>query len=272
MPAPIAPVNPRTLPLLEVMVPVVSFGGAFLALFASSLGSTIDVRYFGTGCVIASIILAYLAWIRPHKDIVAMTMPIYSVLFFLVPSDLSVDVFLILLYAASLTVLLIRLKRRFGSGNIQDTGELGGPLAAYCDRVFPRLAGTDAGIAHNAAVVFLRFSRGEYAHAATEASLALSNSEPDGTDPALLAAFAIAREQALLLESSTEHPERFLEFAPSMFSSLAKISHESEAADERFETMLDNALLLLFCAGWIASENDRDSLRTGKGFAEKLIS
>ena len=100
--------------LLEIAIPVLSLGGAVIALLLAQGGSPVDVRYFGIGCVAGSFILAYLAWIRPHKDIVALSTPIYSFLFFVIPSDTAVTIFLEFLYAASLTILLIRLKLRFG--------------------------------------------------------------------------------------------------------------------------------------------------------------
>ena len=43
-------------------------------------------RIASAGCIIASFILAYLAWIRPKKDIVALTTPMYSIIFFVLPS------------------------------------------------------------------------------------------------------------------------------------------------------------------------------------------
>ena len=63
-----------------------------------------------SGCVLASCFLAYLAWVRPKKDIVALSTPIYSFLFFIVPTDYSTGIVLQLLYAVSLTILLVRLK------------------------------------------------------------------------------------------------------------------------------------------------------------------
>ena len=136
----------QTILLLELAVPVCSFGGALLALFFSGMGSTVDIRYFAAGSVAASFALAYLAWIRPHKDIVALTTPIYAILFFVVPSDFSVNIILELLYAVSLTILLVRMKLRFGAA--PESGMAGGksleePLKTYCETVREQATGLE---------------------------------------------------------------------------------------------------------------------------------
>lgn len=264
--------TPRFVPLLELCVPAFSFGGVLLALFASALGSTVDVRWFGTGCVIASFILAYLAYIRPHKDIVSLTMPIYSVIFFLVPSDLGVDVVLIILYAVSLTILLVRLKRRFGDASVRGLVTLDEDLQTYVDRISPHLAGTDPAVAHSAAIAFLRFSCADYAQAAAGAGDALTGLEGSAPIlPALKTAFAIVEEQALLFESSAQAPLEFCDFSPDDAPLVVRPLSENENPVRRFETALDNALLLLFAAGWIASEQDRTSLQSGMECAGRLL-
>ena len=66
----------------------------------------IDLRVTAAGCVCASFTLAYLAWILPKKDIVALTTPIYAIIFFAVPLDDPVaTIILELLYAISLSIL-----------------------------------------------------------------------------------------------------------------------------------------------------------------------
>ncbi len=52
---------------LELAVPLFSFGGALLAILFWTSDSAIDFRITILGCVIASWVLAYLAWIRPKK-------------------------------------------------------------------------------------------------------------------------------------------------------------------------------------------------------------
>ena len=102
---------------LELLVPVLSFGGTFAGIFIWSLGFHFGIQYAAIGCVLGSCILVYLAWIRQKKDIVSLTTPIYAFIFFVVPTDYLPGIVLQLLFAASLTILLVRLKYRFGSSD-----------------------------------------------------------------------------------------------------------------------------------------------------------
>ena len=121
---------------MEIAIPLFSFGGAFVAILFQAQGISLDFHIPAFGCVLASCFLAYLAWVRPKKDIVALSTPIYSFLFFIVPTDFSTGILLQLLYAISLTILLIRLKYRFGTpGTAVSLGrELGGSLKTYIGR------------------------------------------------------------------------------------------------------------------------------------------
>lgn len=260
--------------LLNLAVPVFSFGGALLAIFFSREGSSIDIRYFAIGCVLGSVILAYLAWIRPQKDIVALSTPIYSFLFFVAPSDTAVTIFLELLYAVSLTILLIRLNLWFGdapaSGRVGDR-VLEEPLKAYCETVRDQVSDLSPEVAHYAAVGFARFAEGEYRAAVQVADAAAAELEGTHQFPVLKTAFGIMREQALLLEESQDQPDLFREFSRSDAGLLAKSIPPEEKTNDLFEVSLENALLLLFAAAWNASAKDQPHLLTGQSFALKLI-
>jgi hypothetical protein len=259
--------------LVEIAIPILSFGGAGLAFVASVMGSQLDVRYFAIGCVIASILLAYLAWIRPHKDIVALSTPIYSFLFFILPSDAAVNIFLELLYAVSLTILLIRLKFRFGweISSKQDGKTLEEPLSAYCESIHEPALGLSTGTAHSAAIIFTRFSEADYREAAKVAGDMMVNPGLVDSWPPLATAFAIVREQALLLEQSADQPEQFVNFSNEDTVFLAKPVSGNEKNHALFERALENALILLFATAWNASDKDRPLLLTGQGFALNLI-
>ena len=262
------------IPLLELAVPVFSFGGALLALFFSGMGSSVDVRYFAAGCVIGSFILAYLAWIRPQKDIVALTTPIYSFLFFVLPSDFAVNIILELLYAASLTILLVRLKFRFGAAPESGRGAgkaLEEPLKTYCETVREQMADVSPEAAHYAAVGFARFAEGDYREAARVAEAAMAELEYTNPWPLLVTAFSIIREQGLLLEDSLDQPDQFIDFSAPDAGLLAKSLLPEGKYTTRFEVSLDNALLLLYAVAWNASAKDQPLLLTGQGFALKLF-
>jgi len=261
-----SPVPANPLLWLEFAVPALSFGGALLAIVLLQAGVTLDSRFPSLGCVFASITLAYLAWLRPRKDIVALSTPIYSIIFFILPSESLPGIVLQLLYAMSLTLLQVRLKHRFGqtSAAAARTAELTGPLEEYAGRVRGLPAGMTPEAAHRAAIVFLRFSQGEYRSAAETAAAGAS----DGT--AIGRACAIVAEQAAILDkpSPRQVAPRIFFFENRPF--LAK-SQSGENEDRIADAALDNALLLLFAAAWIGSEADRPRLLTGRAFAEKLL-
>ena len=122
---------------LETAVPLLSFGGALLGITFWVTTASVDYRISILGCVFASWVLAYLAWKRPRKDIVALSTPIYSIIFFAVPTDNFSAVVLELLYATSLTILLVRLKYRFGAQVVKtpDKKELVDPARTYVEKI-----------------------------------------------------------------------------------------------------------------------------------------
>lgn len=260
--------------LLELAVPILAFGGVLLSMLFSGTEYPIDIRFFASGCVLGSFILAFLAWIRPRKDIVALTTPVYSLLFFIVPSDFAVNLFLELLYAVSLTILLIRLKFRFGTAAesvIYREKSLEGPLKAYCDTICMQVPDLNPEVSHYAAVVFYRFAGGDFREAAEAAMLAKANLVSVSPAQLLATAFDIVREQALLLEESTGQPDQFIEFSASDAALLAKPLPQENQLNERFEQSLDNALLVLYAVAWNNSVPDRSHLLGVQGFALRLL-
>ena len=259
--------------LLELAVPIFSFGGALLAILFQTLGISLDFHYPATGFVIASCILAYLAWIRPKKDIVALTTPIYSLIFFFVPTDYETGLLLQLLYAVSLTVLLVRLKYRFGKpGTAASLGrELGGPLMIYIEKTHDSLAITTPDTAHRATLAFVQFAQGDYGKVARISGTVSIPGEDAGHEQCLSRAFTIVKEHAELLDQSLPHPFTYQVFNPEDADLLAKQMPHALDNDQEFYLALDNALLLLYSAAWIASERDRPHLLLRQVFAQKLM-
>jgi len=153
---------------LEIAVPLLSFGVTLIGVLLWQMGMEINFQFFSFGCVLGSCILAYLAWIRPKKDIVALSTPIYAFIFFVVPTDFISGLSLQLLYALSLTLLLIRLKYRFGTCHtaVSRGQELAVPLKTYIGKTCDAFTGISSEPAHRAAVVISQFSTGEYGQAA----------------------------------------------------------------------------------------------------------
>ena len=258
---------------LELAVPLLSFGGALLAIVFWISNAQVDIRIPIVGCVLASWVLAYLAWIRPKKDIVALTTPLYSFILITVPTDIFSAVFLQVLYAVSLTLLLVRLKYRFGAaGTAASRGkELGGSLKVYIEQTRDAFRDTRPEAAHSAALVFVRFAEGNYGDAAESSRAALC--ERDNPEPVtpLMRAFGIIREHSTLLHKSLPRPFEYLTFPDSDRPLLAKQQDPARDDDTEFYSTLDNALLLVYSVAWTASERDRPHLLACQAFAQKLF-
>jgi hypothetical protein len=203
-----------------------------------------------------------------------MTTPIYSIIFFIAPSEIEVNLILELLYAMSLTILLVRLKYRFGpapQSGIAKGNDLEEPLKGYCTSVSEYLSGVNPIVGHLAAVGFIRFAQGDYREVIPAADAALVDLPRDDSLSSLVTAFKIIREQAWLLDESADQPEQFIEFSASDTGLLVKSQPRSDRLNDRFDVSLDNALLLLFAAAWAASEKDHAGLLVGQSFALKLF-
>jgi len=259
---------------LELAVPLFSFGGILIAFLLLGQGYIQSFRIAAAGCIIASFILAYLAWIRPKKDIVALTTPMYSIIFFVLPTDMIPDLILPILYAISLNILLVRLKYRFGKpGTAVSMGkELGGSLKTYIDQTREPLKNVSPDTAHNATLAFVRFAQGDYAKVARISETVTGNGDTAGCDQCLARAFSIVKEHAALLDKSLPHPFTYLVFNPEHADLLAKHLPPGQDDDHEFYLSLDNALLLLYSAGWNGSEQDRPHLLSRQPFAQKLMS
>jgi hypothetical protein len=259
---------------LELAVPAFSFGGILIAFYLLNQGYLLSFRIASAGCIIASIVLAYLAWIRPKKDIVALTTPIYAVILFVLPSDLVPDLILPILYAISLTILLVRLKYRFGKpGTAVTMGkELGGSLKAYIDLTREPLKNLSSETAHFATLAFVQFAQGDYAKVVRISETVRGTDDNPVRDQCVARAFSIVKEHAALLDKALPRPESFQSFSPEHADLLAKHLPPGMDEDHAFYLALDNALLLLYSAAWNGSEKDRPHLLARQPFAQKLMS
>lgn len=255
---------------LEFAIPILSFGTPLLGVLVWNVGFEINFQFFAIGCLIASCLLAYLAWIRPKKDIVALSTPIYGIIFFTVPTDFTAGLVLQLLYAVSITLLLIRLKYRFGTLHtaVSEGKELASSLKTYAGQTYDALSSVSPETAHQAAIVISQFAQGEYRYVARVAGAV--SEQPDGI-PAVERAFAIVYEHATLLDTSLPRPEPYAAFLPEDEGLLANPQHPEYSEDRKFDAMLDNALLLLFSAAWHGAEADRSHLLSCQAFLLKLF-
>lgn len=258
---------------LELAIPIFSFGVTLIGVLVWMMGFEINFQFFAFGCVISSCLLAYLAWIRPKKDIVALSTPIYAFIFFVVPTDYVSGLTLQILYSVSLTLLLIRLKYRFGSPHTEVSlgKELASPLKIYVEQTRDSVTGISTVTAHRAAVVINQFSTGEYGEAARISGIITGQSTDKKGVPYLTHAFEIVEEHATILEQSLPRPENYRTFLPEDEGLLANPTVPSYSDDRKFDAMLDNALLLLFSIAWNNSEVDRPHLLACQKFVLKLL-
>jgi hypothetical protein len=269
----LSPADIRLYRWLELAVPLFSFGGIVIAFFFLSRGNIQAIHIASAGCIIASFLLAYLAWIRPKKDIVALTTPLYAVILFVLPTELVPDLILPLLYAISLTILVVRLKYRFGSpGTAVSLGkELGGSLKTYIDKTRDTLKTTSPDTAHRATLAFVQFAQGDYAKVAKISATVADQDISKEYSRSVSRAFAIVKEHAALLDSALPRPIAYEIFDPEDSDMLAKQVPAGQDPEHEFYLALDNALLLLYSLAWTASEQDRPHLLARQVFAQKLM-
>jgi len=94
-------------PLLWISVPAVSIGGVIL-------GQLLSMTAIGAaGCIIGSVLLCYLAFVKPRRDIVALITPLYALIIFILPSDFDTGIIMQILYSVSISILAVRVELRF---------------------------------------------------------------------------------------------------------------------------------------------------------------
>lgn len=260
--------------MLEYAVPLLGFMGAFLGIVILTFNIAIDIRITIIGCLLSSFVLAYLAWIRPRKDVVALSTPLYSIIFLGFPLDDFSTVVLEVMYAASLTALLVRLRNRFGESGalVMEKTELAEPISRYMERIPDVLQNVSKESGHAAARIVTQFARGDFHDAAltAEAEVAQLN---DARAPRIVQeAFAIVREQAERLDKSFPAPERFVTFSSDAHSMLVKEPVSRGDKNDLYNSTLENALVLLFACAWAASEQNRADLLSQEGFVLQLLS
>ena len=128
--------NNRSL-YLAALVPLLAFGGTLAGIALLNAGVQFEIRFAAAGGFLASCLLAYLAWTRLNKDIVALSTPIYGFIFMVTPIDSTGGVALQLLYACGLTILTARLYHRFGTGERLSWGNGHPRQNAKADRLRP---------------------------------------------------------------------------------------------------------------------------------------
>ena len=267
MTAPPAIPGERRQRLLELAIPLLSFGTTGAGILLWSQGLVFDPVFSFAGSIAGSCILAYLAWIRPRKDIVALATPLYALIFSRIPAEGEIWIPLQLAFAASITILLVRLKHRFGA-SAAPAGTGGSGLDRYAALV-RALIPPDPALSADAAEVFCRFAEGEYGMAA-ELAAARGREAESGPLP-LARAFAIVAEQAWHIADGGPDPVEFEEFPREARACLFRDPGDDADTAERYAAALDNALLLLWAVGAESPDAGRqERLFRCRPLAEKL--
>jgi len=97
--------------LFWLAVPAISFAGIAIGVLAG--GGTVLAEAGLWGCVIASFVLAILAYLKPKKDIVSLLAPMYALIIFVLPSEFSHGLMMQVMFAASITAIAFRMEKLF---------------------------------------------------------------------------------------------------------------------------------------------------------------
>ena len=111
----------KTLPKREIdlsfLVIILAWGGIALAVLLQYAGIVSHAAYHPWGCVLASFVLAYLAYIKKRRDIVTLFTPVYSIIVFLGFEMGTPSLSLQLLFALTLMAMLLRLHLLFSTSS-----------------------------------------------------------------------------------------------------------------------------------------------------------
>lgn len=258
---------------LSIAIPVVSFGGTGLAVLLAWQGVIADAGTFSWGALAGSFLLAYLAWIKPRKDIVSLLAPMYGVIIFLLAVEMKPTVLLQLLFAASLTILVIRLNIRFSTppakGKVEDPMEKF--LYAYMNRITPYFRSVDRDTAHEIASAVLSFKFGIYPNTIGGAEKAISRLKGEGAFATLRKALIIVRDRAGSLQASMVKSYSETTFSGDDFQYLP-IVLPPELVESPENYALDNALVLGYAVAYLCSPDDGQMLDEHQNFVIQILS
>jgi len=183
---------------ISIAIPALCFGGAALGILLETRGIISEAGSLYWGSVAGSFLLAYLAWIKPRKDIVALLAPLYAVIIFIVALEAQPTILLQLLFGASLTILVVRLNILFSTPPVKKHGEdtMEQYLYDYMHRITPYYRGIDRETAHEVASAVLSFKFGLYPNSMSSAESAVSRITAGAAYETLKKALVIITDRA----------------------------------------------------------------------------
>jgi len=255
---------------LWMAVPAIAFGGIGIELLLMSAGFPYAALAGIAGCVIASFILFYQAYLKPRRDIVSLFVPLYAVLIFIVPNDISSGVIVQAFYAATITLLAVRLEKLFNAPK-QEKKTMKQMLNEYIARIESLLALIDEETGHLVAQALLTYKFELYGNAAGKIAEALARLDTIAPRPGTLErALLILRERAggfaeSRVITSPEHT-----FMEEDYDALA-IRLRPDQIESPAALDLDNALILLYAVGIETSPDDEQALEEHQRFVIQVL-
>ncbi|QSZ67913.1 hypothetical protein RJ40_10610 [Methanofollis aquaemaris] len=143
-------------------------------------------------------------------------------------------------------------------------------LEAYIERLRPAFEALDDETAHAVTSALLRFKFGLYGNAAAKAAVALARLEGEEAPGALRTALQVLQQRADDLKASVPVSTKLPPFSEEERPFLAMDLPAGEVEDKATFT-LDNALLLLYAVGAIASPDDEQALDEHRGFTIQIL-
>jgi hypothetical protein len=259
--------------VLSIAVPAFSFGGTGVGILLERAGYISDAGFFYWGCLIGSFILAYLAWRMPRKDIVSLLAPMYAVIIFMATWEMKPTILLQVLFAASLTILVIRLNRRFSTPSVKEQEEdpMEKYLYSYLHRISPFFTFIDRQTAHEIASAVLSYKFELYPKAIESADAAVSRLKGEGPVAAIRKALTIIRDRAVKLGQADVKEYSPLSFTAEEEQYLAIVLPPGQVGDLESYT-LDNALVFAYGVAYLCSPDDGQMLDEHQNFILQILS
>jgi len=245
---------------IAIAIPIISFAGIAIGVILQLAGVIPDAAEFWYGPAIGAFLLGYLAWLKPRLDVVSICAPIFAVMILVVPLDTKPGLLIVILFAISITILLIRLEKRFSTpAKISMEDPMEHYLYDYMERLRVMFNDVDRKTAHEIAQAFLSFRYGLYGNTVKQADKAIPLMKDTEPEKVLKVALIILRERADKLKNADVTPVTDIFFASDDAPYLA--IHIPEEADQDPATLqLDNAIIFIYSVSYMRSEEDEQTL------------
>jgi hypothetical protein len=245
---------------IAIAIPIISFAGIAIGIILQYAGVIPDAADFWYGPAIGAFLLGYLAWLKPRLDIVSICAPIFAVLILIFPLDTKPSLLIVILFSISITILLIRLEKRFSTpAKISEDDPMEHYLYDYMERLRVMYKDVDRKTSHEIAQAFLSFRFGLYGNTVKQADDAIRLMKETEPQKVLKKALTMMRERASNLENADVTPVTDIFFVDDDAPYLA-IHIPEETNQDPATLQLDNAIILIYSVSYMTSEEDEQTL------------